>query len=88
MGQTTSANTAESVLEDTVDTIHYEIKKHANILSQIGSLTYEEFHKCLGELNELWVEQLHECLLECDLWANARISSSCLIFQFEGQRNA
>lgn len=53
MGQSSSSNTAESVLEDTVDTIQYEIKKHANILSQIGSLTYEEFHKCLNELNEL-----------------------------------
>lgn len=53
MGQTPSSNLAENVLEDTVDAIQYEFKKHANILSQIGSLTYEEFHKSLNELNEL-----------------------------------
>lgn len=53
MGQTPSSKSAESVLEDTVDTIQYEFKKHANIFSQIGSLTYEEFHQSLNELNEL-----------------------------------
>ena len=48
MGQTTSI--AEMLNSENV---HYEVKKHAKSLSEIGTLTYDEFQKCLLELNEL-----------------------------------
>lgn len=54
MGQTIGTTSPESVLEDTVDTIHYEFKKHTQSLMEIGSLTYEEFNVCLSSLNDLY----------------------------------
>lgn len=54
MGQTIGTASPESVLEDTVDTIHYEFKKHTQSLMEIGSLTYEEFNACLARLNDLY----------------------------------
>ncbi|XP_031623700.1 RING finger protein 141-like [Contarinia nasturtii] len=54
MGQTAGTpSNSESIIEDTVDTIHYEIRKHAQSLKEINSLTYEEFNKCLSNLNDL-----------------------------------
>lgn len=53
MGQTIGTTSPESVIEDTVDTIHYEFKKHTQSLMEIGSLTYEEFNACLSSLNDL-----------------------------------
>lgn len=53
MGQTMGTTSPESVIEDTVDTIHYEFKKHTQSLMEIGSLTYEEFNVCLSSLNDL-----------------------------------
>lgn len=50
MGQTPSA---ESIIEDTVDSIQYEIRKHAQSLKEISSLTYDEFKTCLSSLNDL-----------------------------------
>lgn len=55
MGQTINTPmVSENVIEDTVDTIQYEIKKHAQNLMGIGSLTYEEFNSCLSSLNDLY----------------------------------
>lgn len=53
MGQTVATQSPESIIEDTVDTIQYEVRKHAQSLKQINSLTYEEFNSCLSSLNEL-----------------------------------
>lgn len=53
MGQTAGTPSSESVIEDTVDTIQYEIRKHAQSLKEINSLTYEEFNSCLNNLNDL-----------------------------------
>lgn len=58
MGQTAGTPTPESIIDSTVDTIHYEIRKHAQSLKEINSLTYEEFNSCLSNLNDLWVECL------------------------------
>lgn len=51
MGQASSIS--DTFIPDTVDTVHYEVKKHAKILSEIGTLTYDDFQKCLAELNQL-----------------------------------
>lgn len=53
MGQTVGTPSKESIIEDTVDTIQYEIRKTAQSLKEISSLTYEEFNSCLSSLNEL-----------------------------------
>lgn len=53
MGQTVGTPSAESIFEDTVDSIHYEIRKTAQNLKEINSLTYEEFNSCLSSLNDL-----------------------------------
>lgn len=54
MGQTVGTpSNSESIIEDTVDAIHYEIRKHAQSLKEINSLTYEEFNSCLSNLNDL-----------------------------------
>lgn len=44
-----------SSISDTliVETVHYEVKKHAKILTEITTLSYDDFQKCLIELNEL-----------------------------------
>lgn len=59
MGQTIGTTSPEAVLEDTVDTIHYEFKKHTQALMEIGSLTYEEFNTCLSRLNDLYENLCH-----------------------------
>lgn len=51
MGQVTSIS--DTLIPDTMDTVHYEVKKHAKILSEIRTLSYDDFQKCLVELNEL-----------------------------------
>lgn len=55
MGQTAGTPSTESIIEDTVGSIQYEIRKHVQNLNEIGSLTYEEFNSCLNNLNELFV---------------------------------
>lgn len=47
MGQKTSTIT------DTASTINYEVQRHTKLLSELGTLKYEEFQKCLAELNAL-----------------------------------
>lgn len=53
MGQTVTAQLPESIIGDTISAIHYEIRKQAQSLRQINSLTYEEFHECVCRLNAL-----------------------------------
>ncbi|XP_055301299.1 RING finger protein 141-like [Sitodiplosis mosellana] len=53
MGQTIGTPSTTESIEDTVDTIRYGIRKHAQCLKEISSLTYEEFNSCLSNLNDL-----------------------------------
>lgn len=55
MGQTNGTPTSDNVLEETVSSIHYELKKHAQCLMEINSLTYDDFNKCLVKLNDMFV---------------------------------
>ena len=50
MGQNASVPT---IIPDTVDSLQFEIKKQAQIFSEIGNLTYEDFQNCLADLNSL-----------------------------------
>ncbi|XP_065082357.1 RING finger protein 141-like [Ochlerotatus camptorhynchus] len=53
MGQQVSSLPQKILPCDTVDSLQFEIKKQAQIFSEIGSLTYEDFQKCLADLNSL-----------------------------------
>ncbi|XP_058827827.1 RING finger protein 141-like [Topomyia yanbarensis] len=53
MGQQVSSLPQKIVPTDAVDSLQFEIKKQAQIFSEIGSLTYEDFQKCLADLNSL-----------------------------------
>ncbi|XP_053696427.1 RING finger protein 141-like [Sabethes cyaneus] len=53
MGQQVSSLPQKIVCNDAVDSLQFEIKKQAQIFSEIGSLTYEDFQKCLADLNSL-----------------------------------
>lgn len=48
MGQNPS-----STLDSTLDTVHYEFRKHTKVFSEINNLDYTDFLKCILELNEL-----------------------------------
>ncbi|XP_037030561.1 RING finger protein 141-like [Bradysia coprophila] len=50
MGQ---SNSISEAIPETVEQLNYEVKKHAQIFSEIGTLNYDDFQKCLSELNEL-----------------------------------
>lgn len=53
MGQQVSSLPQKILPCDTVDSLQFEIKKQAQIFSEIGSLSYEDFQKCLADLNNL-----------------------------------
>lgn len=53
MGQQVSSLPQKILPGDTVDSLQFEIKKQAQIFSEIGSLSYEDFQKCLADLNSL-----------------------------------
>lgn len=53
MGQQVSSLPQKILPCDTVDSLQFEIKKQAQIFSEIGSLSYEDFQKCLADLNSL-----------------------------------
>lgn len=36
-----------------VDSVHMQLVRHTKVLSEINSLTYEEFKTCLDNLNTL-----------------------------------
>lgn len=38
--------------------LNYEVKRHAQVFSEIGTLNYDDFQKCLAELNDLFVYRL------------------------------
>lgn len=50
-----SSSTPDNIIEDTVSAIHYEVKKHAQCLMEINSLTYEDFMDCLKKFNDMYV---------------------------------
>lgn len=52
MGQMVTTQLPDN-LGDTVSAINYEVRKHAQSLREINSLTYEEFHQCVCSLNGL-----------------------------------
>lgn len=45
-----------------MEQLNYEVKKHAQIFSEIGTLNYDDFQKCLSELNELFVAERQQSL--------------------------
>lgn len=49
MGQ--SHSLAESLPD--VDSVHMQVVRHTKVLSEINSLTYDDFKNCLGNLNAL-----------------------------------
>ncbi|XP_067641970.1 RING finger protein 141-like [Eurosta solidaginis] len=51
MGQIQSIS--DSTIPDTVDAVHMQVIRHAKVLSEINSLTYEEFKTGLDNLNAL-----------------------------------
>ena len=51
MGQAQS--TSECAITDALDAAHMQVVRHAKVLSEINSLTYEDFKTCLNALNEL-----------------------------------
>lgn len=55
MGQSQAGGLIEKdgILSEISQFTTFQIKKHQKILTQLNSLTYEEFQKCLSELNEL-----------------------------------
>ncbi|XP_058444123.1 RING finger protein 141-like [Malaya genurostris] len=53
MGQQVSSLPQKIASTDAVNSLQFEIKKQAQIFSEIGSLTYEDFQKCLADLNSL-----------------------------------
>jgi hypothetical protein len=53
MGQNSSNNNLESFIPDALDGLKIEFKKHTKVLTEIGSLSYEDFQKCLTDLNDL-----------------------------------
>lgn len=48
MGQSTSTS-----LDATIDTVQHEFRKHSKVFSEMNSLDYRDFLKCILELNEL-----------------------------------
>uniref|UniRef100_A0A182IZM9 RING-type domain-containing protein n=1 Tax=Anopheles atroparvus TaxID=41427 RepID=A0A182IZM9_ANOAO len=53
MGGQASSISHKILPADTVDSLHFEIKKQVHIFSEINNLAYEDFQKCLADLNRL-----------------------------------
>jgi hypothetical protein len=54
MGQSNSTTAAcKSFIPETIDTVHFQIRKHSKIFSDLNDLTYENFLKSIEELNVL-----------------------------------
>uniref|UniRef100_A0A182PZB6 RING finger protein 141 n=1 Tax=Anopheles farauti TaxID=69004 RepID=A0A182PZB6_9DIPT len=53
MGSQASSISQRLLLNDTVDSLQFEIKKQVHIFSEINNLAYEDFQKCLADLNRL-----------------------------------
>ena len=53
MGQSSSVENLKPNTEGVVDNIQIQVMKHTKVFSEIGLLSYEDFKKCLTELNNL-----------------------------------
>lgn len=53
MGQSSSSSSNENFIPHTIKTIHYECATHLKTITEISTITYEDFQKCLCALNEL-----------------------------------
>lgn len=53
MGQQSSSSSNENFIPQTIKTIHYECATHIKTITEIGTITYEDFQKSLCALNEL-----------------------------------
>ncbi|XP_050071514.1 RING finger protein 141-like [Anopheles maculipalpis] len=53
MGSQASSISQKILPADTVDSLQFEIKKQVHIFSEINNLAYEDFQKCLADLNRL-----------------------------------
>lgn len=53
MGQQQSSSSNENFIPQTIKTIHYEVATHIKTITEISTITYEDFQKCLSALNEL-----------------------------------
>lgn len=53
MGNQASSISQRLLPGDTVDALQFEIKKQVHIFSEINNLAYEDFQKCLTDLNRL-----------------------------------
>uniref|UniRef100_A0A182K261 RING finger protein 141 n=1 Tax=Anopheles christyi TaxID=43041 RepID=A0A182K261_9DIPT len=53
MGSQASSISQRILPADAVDSLHFEIKKQVHIFSEINNLGYEDFQKCLADLNRL-----------------------------------
>ena len=55
MGQALSSNgsPSENIIPETVSAIQDEVVRQARVITEIATLSYEDFLKCLEQLNEL-----------------------------------
>lgn len=53
MGSQASSISQRILPADAVDSLQFEIKKQVHIFSEINNLGYEDFQKCLADLNRL-----------------------------------
>uniref|UniRef100_A0A182N1C2 RING finger protein 141 n=1 Tax=Anopheles dirus TaxID=7168 RepID=A0A182N1C2_9DIPT len=61
MGSQASSISQKLLPADTVDSLQFEIKKQVHIFSEINNLAYEDFQKCLADLNRLSRKCLDPC---------------------------
>uniref|UniRef100_A0A2M4BT03 RING finger protein 141 n=1 Tax=Anopheles marajoara TaxID=58244 RepID=A0A2M4BT03_9DIPT len=53
MGSQASSISSRMLPHDTMDSLQFEIKKQVHIYSEINNLAYDDFQKCLADLNRL-----------------------------------
>ncbi|XP_050099400.1 LON peptidase N-terminal domain and RING finger protein 3-like [Anopheles aquasalis] len=53
MGSQASSISLRMLPHDTMDSLQFEIKKQVHIYSEINNLAYDDFQKCLADLNRL-----------------------------------
>lgn len=55
MGQVNSSNSSspEHLIPETVSVIQDEVIRQARVITEIATLSYEDFQQCLEQLNEL-----------------------------------
>lgn len=75
MGQSSSA--PDNLIEGTVSSIHYEVKKQAQCLMEMGSLTYEDFMDCMKKFNNMYGDAMR-CMPVCPSNRLVLRSHNCL----------